>query len=112
MKTEWRAVESLGVWWVVESSDLDLSSSHGRQVVLCGDNEALARRIARLPKLEATGSDLLEACRRAARSEHHPTCPIPRGRGQTTVTHDDCTCHVKAARAAIAKAEGKGGDHE
>jgi len=55
-------------------------------------------------RLFAVSPKLLAACRRAARSNHHPACPIARGAGPCTVTHDDCTCHVGAASAAIAEA--------
>lgn len=57
--------------------------------------------------LIAASPDLFEACKWAARSAHHPTCPIATGKGQTQMNRDDCTCHVKAARAAIAKVEGR-----
>jgi hypothetical protein len=46
---------------------------------------------------------VLVALRWAARSAHHPFCPVPRGKGWTTMTRDDCTCHVKAARHALKK---------
>jgi hypothetical protein len=58
-------------------------------------------------RLIAAAPDLLEACKAAERSPHHPACPIATGKGQTTITHDDCTCHVGKARVAIAKAEGQ-----
>ena len=61
--------------------------------------------IAELDRLEAINAELLAACQWAMRSEHHSACPIPRGEGQTTIAKDDCTCHVKAARTAIAKAQ-------
>ena len=61
-----------------------------------GINETHACLISALP-------ELLSACEWALQSCHHPACPIPRGKGQTTIVRDDCTCHVKAARAAIEK---------
>ncbi len=58
-------------------------------------------------RIRNAAPDLLAAARRSALSPHHPACPIPSGKGQTTITHDDCTCHVSLARAAIAKATGQ-----
>lgn len=54
--------------------------------------------------LIAAAPDMLEACRKSSNSTHHPACPITTGKGHTTITRDDCTCHVGIARAAIAKA--------
>lgn len=70
-----------------------------------GPTEAQAEANARLI---AAAPDMLDALEWAAKSVHHPVCPISTGKGQTTVTHDDCNCHVKEARAAIAKATGEG----
>ncbi len=64
------------------------------------DTEGLANA-----HLIAAAPDLLEAAEKAARGAHHPACPIATGKGQTTVTHDDCTCHVGIARTAIEKAK-------
>ncbi len=58
---EWiaRQVEYLAdSWWIVEEVD-----DHGqgeRRIIYCGDDEALARRIARLPELEASADNLLK----------------------------------------------------
>ena len=41
--------------------------------------------------------ELLEACKHAAKSEHHPHCRFRIGKGQ-------CTCHVAKAQFALAKA--------
>lgn len=70
---------------------------NGDVIAECGQNESIAR-------LFAASRELLEACEAAARGEHHPACLIAKGRGWTTINRDDCTCHVKKARAAIAKA--------
>lgn len=51
--------------------------------------------------------DLLAACEIFAKVQHHSACPIATGKGQTTVTHDDCTCHVRFSRDAITKAKGR-----
>lgn len=48
---------------------------------------------------------LVEACKRFSCAPHHPTCPIAIGKGQRTITRDDCTCYVKDADAALALAE-------
>ena len=45
--------------------------------------------------------EVYEALTHAAQSSHHPACPIATGKGQTTITHDDCTCHVRKAKAII-----------
>lgn len=49
----WRAVEDLGVWFVREYCDDARCPVSGRPVAICGDSETMARRIAKLPKLEA-----------------------------------------------------------
>jgi hypothetical protein len=58
--------------------------------------ESLARLISAAP-------DLLEACEWAAKSLHHPDCKTVKD-GCDIGTN--CDCHVKACRAAIAKAKG------
>ncbi len=51
--------------------------------------------------------ELLGACKAASRGAHHPECPIAQGTGQITINSNSCTCHVRIARAAIAKATGE-----
>ena len=48
-------------------------------------------------ELSSAAPDLLAACEKASRSYHHPACPND---GQ------HCTCHVRPAQDAIAKAKG------
>lgn len=47
--------------------------------------------------------DVIAALKWSARSVHHPACPIARGKDIETITHNPCTCHVKAAKDALAK---------
>ena len=48
--------------------------------------------------------DLLEACKHAAASCHHPACKCS---GEYSANPEQyCTCHVQKARAALAKAGG------
>lgn len=61
------------------------------------------RQVAKIDSLTAENKRLREACEYSMRSQHHPLCPIATGRGQTTVTRDDCTCHVEKARTALAE---------
>jgi hypothetical protein len=49
-------------------------------------------------ELERQRDELLEACKWAAKSEHHPTCKFYKGGVQ-------CDCHVFICQNAIAKAE-------
>lgn len=63
------------------------------------ENEANARLIASAP-------DLLEACRHAAQSIHHPACKCKEDYAGQPERY--CTCHVQKARAAVARAEGRG----
>ena len=50
--------------------------------------------------------DLLEACKRAARSEHHPACKCC---GEYAANPECyCTCHVQACAAAVTEAEKQG----
>ncbi len=102
------------------SSGLWSKSGHGEEIIIdCGDIYGAATLPVHDPEFPAgeqhanarlmvAAPALLEACRVASRSEHHPACPIATGKGQTTYTHDDCTCHVKVARTAIAQTKGAG----
>lgn len=38
----------------------------------------------------------------SAKSIHHPACPIAKGKDIETITRNPCTCHVKAAKDALA----------
>ncbi|KKM52182.1 hypothetical protein LCGC14_1555120 [marine sediment metagenome] len=53
-------------------------------------HEANARLIAAAP-------DLLEACQTAARSAHHPACPIATGKSQATITDLPMPCPLAVA---------------
>lgn len=71
----------------------------------CGATEDEAREnAARHVRCVNSFDDLKAACEWAAKSCHHPACPIATGKDQRTITRDGCTCHVKAASEALAKA--------
>jgi len=56
-------------------------------------------------RLIAACPDLLEACKHAANSEHHPAC---KAHGEYSANPElYCTCHVQKALAAITKTEGE-----
>jgi hypothetical protein len=70
-----------------------------------GDVEKADAEVLANARLIAAAPDLLEACRHAARSEHHSACKC---HGEYAGNPEQyCTCHVQKARAAIAKAVGK-----
>jgi hypothetical protein len=54
-------------------------------------------------RLIAAAPDLLEACKWASQSFHHPHCKTVKDRVDTG---QNCNCHVGACKAAIAKAKG------
>ncbi len=77
-------------------SELKAMSNDGGVAIICmkaDPQEAVANRM-----LISATPDLLAACEWAARSNHHPACLVAKAKS------DHCTCHVGAARAAIAKA--------
>lgn len=41
----------------------------------------------------------------ASKSQHHSACPIARGKDIETISRNPCTCHVKAAKDALAMPE-------
>lgn len=51
----------------------------------------------------ACGPQLVAAAEWAAKSAHHPACPIARGRDIETIDKNPCTCHVKAAKDALSR---------
>lgn len=77
-------------------SELLEYSKEGSVAFICAhEDPAIADANAAL--IEAA-PDLLAACEWAARSNHHPKCPVALAKS------NHCECHVGAACAAIAKA--------
>jgi hypothetical protein len=76
----------------------DLNFTREQNASLVKAREALAADLAALQEAAGAAQVALEW---VTKGEHHSACPIPRGKGQTTIVRDDCTCQVKAAREAL-----------
>ena len=68
-----------------------------------GEPHVLPPRFVRALRLMKAAPELLEACKHAAHSYHHPACKC---RGEYSANPElYCTCHVQKAHAAIAAVE-------
>ncbi len=81
--------------------------ANAQRIVACVNAMAGIKNPEEFVRQGKAAPELLEACKAAARGAHHPECPIAQGTGQITINSNSCTCHVRIARAAIAKATGE-----